>query len=744
MSKSKRRKKVKSTGYTGKKHLNYIWIPKSKSDLKEYRDTLKLCKILQDQNGFFNDKTLGLLQVEKGAIFDGSLDVKDYIKKYEGKSIGNQSFVSNARMSMRMSRFFGWITRSPKEKAKYKLTVRGWLITNFSGQFPACFGEYNEGEVMLRDILGMRFYSVNDELKYQMKQFKQRVMFNILWFLDQFEYMHNYEIVVSALTLANEEQVNIDKALDRINRLRSQKINIAEALRECGINPKDNSSKTGVYDGPKVLCSLLKQLNLVTPVDVSKLGADCIKYYKRIFVGSPLLAHPPKNVFKITSFGKKIIKEKLKEIPIWYEDLPSPKEYIAAALILFMMKRLNLKILEELKIKKQFLTLLKGHKLKTEPHELGAGDNGILDFRMSRDIPPEDYTKVDTVIRRYCKNAVETVKAGKDITFEPKRLDSKMLCIKCHPPRCVVYKDYLDTPNSLDSLASKLCPNDSIRRDNASGNMIIDSKRCVSCLLCAVSCPAKAIDLKGVGLFPKAIPDKNGSDYLVFEGDIPSLIKINDTVIGKILFRKLTGLDRIKLVKDFEKKIGPLEQNWDQVEFYSWVRNCLRGLGLDAKYTGGKGMKTRSDVTIFSPFPVAIEIKSPAEGKVNGKAIRQTDDAAAQLFQKFKRKVYTCAIGQEISPEAIRKADEHKKYRESQGAKNFCIPIIPSKSLQYIFLLHQEINFRLGEIELIFKEFHGEIKAGELKRYLTIIGKTRKIEKLKEYLAEIDQIFSKT
>jgi ferredoxin len=744
MSKSRRKKKIKLTGYTGKKHLNYIWIPKSKSDLKEYRDMLKLCKILQDQNGFFNDKTLGLLQVEKGAIFDGSLDVKDYIKKYKRKSIGNQSFVSNARMSMRMSRFFGWITRSPKEKAKYMLTQRGWLITNFSGQFPSHFGKYNENEVMLQDILGMRFYCVNDEIKYQMKQFKQRIMFNILWLLDKFEYMHNYEIVVSALTLAKEEQPNIDKALDRINRLRNQKINIAEALRECGINPKDNSSLTGVYDGPKVLCSLLKQLNLVIPIDVSKLGDECFKYYKRIFTGSPLLNHPPKNVFKITPLGKQSLKDKLKEIPVWYEDLPSPKEYIAAALILFRQKRLTLQILEELKVKKQVLSLLKGYKLITESHELETGDNGRLDFKIYRDIPPEDYKKVESVVKKYFLGIVDTAISTKDVTFKPKRFDQKMLCIKCHPPRCAVYKDYVDTPNSLDYLASKLCPNDSIMRDSDSGNMVIDKNRCVSCLLCAVNCPVNAIEIKDVELFPEGIPSKHEDDYTVFTGNITALMKINDAVIKKIPPRNLSGLNRVKLVNEFEKKISPLKQNWDQIEFYSWVRNCLRGLGIDAKYTGGKGMKTRSDVTIFSPFPVAIEVKSPAEGKVNGKAIRQTDDAAAQLFQKFKRKVYTCAIGQEISPEAIRKANEHKQYRESQGAKNFCIPIIPSKILLYIFLLKQEINFKTDEIELIFKDFHGELGAEELKRYLTNLNKTRKIERLEEYFAEIDQIFSKT
>jgi ferredoxin len=742
MSKAKRMKKKNLTGYTGKKHLNYIWIPKSKSDLKEYRDTLKLCKILQDQNGFFNDKTLGLLQVEKGAIFDGSLDVKDYVKKYQNKSIGNQSFVSNARMSMRMSRFFGWITRSPKEKAKYKLTLRGQLITNFSGQFPSHFGKYNENEIMLQDILGMRFYCVNDEIKYQMKQFKQRVMFNILWFLDKFEYMHNYEIVISALTLAKEEQPNIDKALDRVKRLRNQKINIAKALRECDINPKDNSSLTGVYDGPKVLCSLLKQLNLVIPIDVSKLGDECVKYYKTIFTGSPLLNHPPKNVFKITSFGKQILNDKLKEIPVWYEDLPSPKEHIAAALILFKMKRLTLQILEELKVKKQVLSLLRGCKLITDPHELGVGDNGLLDFKFYRDVPPEDYSRVEMVVKKYFPDIIDAAISTEDVTFKPKKLDKKMLCIKCHPPRCEVYKDYLDIPNSLDYLASKICPNGSIARDSTSGNMVIDRNRCVSCLLCVVNCPVNAIEIKDVELFPAGIPSKREDDYDVFTGDAPALIKINDEVIKKIPIKNLGGLNRVKLVKEFEKKIGPLDQNWDQIEFYSWVRNCLRGLGLDAKYTGGKGMKTRSDVTIFSPFPVAIEIKSPAEGKVNGKAIRQTDDAAAQLYQKFKRKVYTCAIGQEISPEAIRKASEHKQYRESQGAKNFCIPIIPSKILLYIFLLNQEINFKADEIESIFRDFHGELGGKELKRYLANLNKNRKIERLEEYFTEIDQIFS--
>jgi hypothetical protein len=260
-------------------------------------------------------------------------------------------------------------------------------------------------------------------------------------------------------------------------------------------------------------------------------------------------------------------------------------------------------------------------------------------------------------------------------------------------------------------------------------------------LLCTISCPVNAINLQDTELSAEKIPTDD-REYNVFAGNIPSLTKINDSVIKRIAKKYLVNLDRVKLVNEFEKKIGQLEQNWDQVEFYTWVRNCFRGLGLDSKYTGGKGMKTRSDITIVAPFPVAIEVKSPAEGKVNAKAIRQTDDAAAQLYQKFKRKVYTCAIGQEISPEAIRKADEHKQYRESQGAKNFCIPIIPSKSLFYFFLLHQELQFKTDEIEQIFRNFHGEFNEDKLKVYLQTLGANRRIEKLEEYNKEIDDIFS--
>ena len=126
--------------YTGKKHSNYIWIPKAKSDLKEYRDGLRLCRDLEDTTGSFNDIALGNLQVESGAIFNGSLMVEEYQAKYKTQQLGNQSYVSNARMLIRMCRFFGWIHRDAERKSTYYLTEKGRLISQFVGKFPrTCF-----------------------------------------------------------------------------------------------------------------------------------------------------------------------------------------------------------------------------------------------------------------------------------------------------------------------------------------------------------------------------------------------------------------------------------------------------------------------------------------------------------------------------------------------------------------------------------------------------------------------------
>jgi len=46
-------------------------------------------------------------------------------------------------------------------------------------------------------------------------------------------------------------------------------------------------------------------------------------------------------------------------------------------------------------------------------------------------------------------------------------------------------------------------------------------------------------------------------------------------------------------------------------------------------------MKTRSDVTIISPFIAVSEVKSPAESPINMKSVRQAVDAAVQMETKL-------------------------------------------------------------------------------------------------------------
>ena len=337
--------------YTGKKLRNYIWIPKPKSDLKEYRDFLRICRFIESEKGYFNDKYLGRAQVEKGGIFDGSLSPKAYFNKYDTKSIGNQSYVSNARMSIRMCRFWGWITRIHGVKSQFRLTPRGRLLSNFTGKFPNRIKAYNEFKIMLHDIMNMRFYCVNDNLNYQNKLFKQRIMVNILRFLNEYDYLHNYEIVLSALTMKNESPAEIDSAFDRLKRLKSAQIDIAGAFNELDINADEKSSMTGVYDGPKVLCSFLKQLKVLTPVNIASLGKDAIDYYEAVYQGSPFVKSYPRNVFSITEFGRKILKYHLNEIPVWYEDLPKPKFKFAVLLELLRRGKDYRSILSFLNIK---------------------------------------------------------------------------------------------------------------------------------------------------------------------------------------------------------------------------------------------------------------------------------------------------------------------------------------------------------------------------------------------------------
>lgn len=292
----------------------YIWIPKPKTDLKEFRDTLKLANILEEREGYFNDRTLGMLQVEKGAIFDGSLSTEEYFDKYRKKAVADQSYVSNARMTLRLLRWFGWVTRTT-EKGKFKLTPRGKEYLVFRGKWPDFFSDKDEYKMMLFDILTFKYYSGNDLPQNQDREVKKRPMLAILVALDELGKLHNHEIAICSLTDASE--FDKKKIIEPVIRMRKGKTTIQDEYRLLNWNPEEKSHVTDVYDGPKVLCSILRQLNVVgtdIPNDEEK------KYYERVYSGR-LMNSVPRNLFKITEGGHEILPHALKPKPIWWEDL---------------------------------------------------------------------------------------------------------------------------------------------------------------------------------------------------------------------------------------------------------------------------------------------------------------------------------------------------------------------------------------------------------------------------------------
>lgn len=190
-------------GYTGRKLVEYTWIPKSKTYLREYREFLKICYDVEKRDGFFNDRTVGEEMVKRRAIVDRDNTSDSYIEKYETKTIGDQSYVSNARMMIRICRWLGWMTIS-EGKGKFNLTYYGINLTHFEGGFPNKIANLNEYDLVLKAFSKLKYYSVNDSPQYRNTKFKQRIFLNMIKILSEFDHCSHYELVVSAFVLKDE------------------------------------------------------------------------------------------------------------------------------------------------------------------------------------------------------------------------------------------------------------------------------------------------------------------------------------------------------------------------------------------------------------------------------------------------------------------------------------------------------------------------------------------------------------
>lgn len=104
---------IKTSSKSVRKYPNVIWFPRSKTDPREMREVLKLAKELQDlqKDHCFNDNILGEYMAKRGSINVVGMQGEEYIKAYKGKSTGDVSYITNARMLMRFFRFLGYVAR---------------------------------------------------------------------------------------------------------------------------------------------------------------------------------------------------------------------------------------------------------------------------------------------------------------------------------------------------------------------------------------------------------------------------------------------------------------------------------------------------------------------------------------------------------------------------------------------------------------------------------------------------------
>jgi NAD-dependent dihydropyrimidine dehydrogenase PreA subunit len=680
--------------YTGRKLNEYIWIPKSKTDLREFREILKICNKVEMRDGFFNDRTIGEEMVSSRAIVDRDNTAKTYIKKYQNKKISDQSYVSNARMILRLFRWLGFASKDYNSgiSAKFYLTPYGKFFVKFHGPISE-----EELSVFRDAFANIRFFSSNDDIRYRNKIFKQRCFLSMMRFLDLLDYASHYELALSSLVLKNETKTEIKEKLKRIQDCRKDK-SIAWLMSEYGLDCKNKSTITGIYDGPKVLLSFAKQMGLVKEIDLKEpCYLDILNNYKKMYKNSGQISEKSiKKISQITELGKQFIK-KYKDIEIVWFDQVNDKE---AALLLLCIKnkKVSTSLLEKIKLNQKNIN---NNFFVFNKDKVSAREG--ISFDLYRDVPYENR-----------KNVIKNINIMSSDYFESDEIEDNLQyfyneepnckCIECFYGKCAYYRDRLDAFGGQDRFPSRVCP-ENILKFNKEGILEIDEEKCVGCGLCLINCPFGSISYNSNFKFIKnSIPLKLLSKFTLSEKE-----KLTNSIETKSSKErcKIEKKDIPGLVNNFILKINSPSYKWDKDRCYTYVRNIFRLFGVNATYSGSGGMKTRSDVTIESPFKAVSEIKSPAESPINLKAVRQAIDASVQAGTRL-----TMAIGLSTHKGAI---EQEEKYGTDLGRRVLLLEI---KYLSFISFLSQHISFSPESLERLISQYYSLFNKEKLEKYL--------------------------
>lgn len=317
-----------NTGKTQNKEI--IWFPKPRTDLNDMRKILKIAHKKQLENQakgtgcFFVENDVAVDLANLGTITRPGVSSDSTVNEYEKEQTANKPHVSSFRMLNRIYRLLGFVTRELSGSNRYKLTDVGIQFTKFEGTFPSTVGTLSEKEFVVKRLVNANVFSVHDTPSMWDTRFRNRIVVNLLWCTSLNGYITNHEAVVTAFALKDErDHKQVKKIIQRLHDLRSSKIDMIDAYKQCSINPFDSSATNNAYDSPKVLTSLCRQTGLfessTVPLKESPFG-DLRTMYKKMFSRKSSIKKPSV-VNILTDYGKEVLKIENKKRVVGFEEL---------------------------------------------------------------------------------------------------------------------------------------------------------------------------------------------------------------------------------------------------------------------------------------------------------------------------------------------------------------------------------------------------------------------------------------
>jgi len=673
--------KIKTSKGSKRKYPNVIWFPRSKTDPREIRQVLRLALETQKENpdGFFNDTLLGVKMAKIGSISVVGLDGQKYIDSYKDKSTGDVSFVTNARMLMRLFRFLGLVTRIAK--GKYQLTDLGKLYAKFSGDFPSDADGVSEEKVLLNSLANFAFYCVADDSRYRDPKFRIRPF---LWLLHTLEIEPQciYQLIVTAFASRGEGTTEDKRIKTILGNLRSGNTTLKDEWHTVGLNANDYSCVHNFYDSVKILVYLGMSLGLIkktTNAEYGKKIAGKARHLKQA------------NIFyTLTEKGIKYLEANLSSRLLYYDEIHNALGDDLALPASFLLATLNFRLgkLFVTRIKKIYFSEISDLddliiKIEDKLSILIDAEDGYLSlkkpitFSFFQHIPPE-IMDIEFMKMGYHKfmdefNIGKIVEKSEDVnvlTTELRDLapylqmdEHKRYIIPARPTRdlevALRYPGMDEVFGGTDRFSGRVSPTNSIYL--VDGKLFVDQK----------------------------------TDAL----DLLVLLRLKDSSLTKFIEDNIGSLLNFFVVKS---------DIWEKDQYYTWIRNAFRHLGMEALYSGSGGMLSRADVSILNPFIGGVEAKSPREnrGTLSTKAIRQAVDAKIQVADKTnddkKLSRIAIAIGRRISDNAIR--EEKKWANEGQP-----VLLLNDVILQYIILKSSSITYSTQSLVDFFTKNHGVV-----------------------------------